>query len=303
MLNMDTTLFRDGFRYLCKQSPLIFGALTAIGAVIMWGSMRWLKVNEHTIYFDNLPEHLEGFRILQIADLHNRSAHRKTLDIWPVVRRLNFDIAAITGDVILDKLADLQPHREDFKKLAKRVPTFFIEGNHEKGDLFSQIKCFFEEIGVTVLDNQVHVLAIGSGQLDIIGTRDYITLLRTRQRGFHQLFSPQRETTNFQLVLTHQPQTIHWFSDSGADLVLTGHTHGGQIRLPFLPTLYAPLQGFFPKYGDGFYQVNGTTLYVSRGIGATNFPFRLFNRPELSVFELARFCTLANCDENLNRTL
>lgn len=275
-------------KFWCEKGPIVFGFLFGIGSILMWRSMRSLKPYEYIVYFDNLPDHLEGFRILQISDLHNRSENKKTLDIWKTVNKLDFDMAAITGDVVLSKLSEIYPHSENFKELAEQVPTFFIEGNHEMGKLFPHFKNFFNNIGVKVLDNQVHVLNVGEGFLDIIGTRDYVTLVRTNKAGFYELFKPKRKSNNFQLVLTHQPQTIHWIKDTEVDFVLTGHTHGGQLRLPFFPTIYAPRQGFFPEFGDGFYDVNDITMYVSRGIGATTFPFRIFNRPEITVFELRK---------------
>lgn len=274
--------------FLCTKGPESLGVLVAIGSILMYRSMRLVKVYEHVVFFDDLPDHLEGFRILQISDLHNRSKYKKTIDIWKHVNKLDFDMVAITGDVILDEISEIFPHAQEISQLAKNYPTFFIEGNHEMDYSFDEFKRFFSSLGVKVLDNQAYVLKVTGGELDVLGTRDYITLLHNGKSGFYDIFRPNRKSDNFQLVLTHQPQTIHWFDHTGVDFVLSGHTHGGQIRLPFLPTIYAPLQGFFPKFGNGFYNVNGIVLYVSRGIGATTFPFRLFNRPEITVFELQK---------------
>jgi len=253
--------------------------------------VRWLKVYNHAVYFDDLPEHLEGLRILQISDLHANNPVEVHFDIWAHVEREDFDIAVITGDIILGltwnhdgPLLELEPHREHLAALAHRVPTFFVEGNHEAHH-YRQIRQFMEEVGIVFLHNDVELLEINGGVIEIIGTADYSTL--TRRIGFDDfdvLFATPSD--NFQLVLMHQPQLFDRTKASGINMALAGHTHGGQLRLPFLPTIYAPQQGFLPRYGAGFYYHNDAVLYVSRGIGTTYFPIRFWNRPEIAVFEL-----------------
>ena len=259
---------------------------------IFYGSVRWLKIYDHVLYFDNLPSHLEGLRILHISDLHSNNPNRMNIDIWRHIDNLEFDIAVITGDIVLDPryttynfFEMLEAHRHGFAALAARVPTFFVEGNHE-ADYFHQTSQFMDEVGITFLFNDHIFLPVGGGHLEIIGTPDYITLSRNRHLDaeFDRLF--ENIGGGFQLVLTHQPQIFDRIKDSGINLVLAGHTHGGQIRLPFFPTLYAPNQGFFPRYGAGFYTHNDAVMYVSRGIGTTYFPFRFWNRPEIAVIEL-----------------
>ena len=263
--------------------------LTAVFA-IYWGSMRWLKVYNHTVYFDDLPEHLEGLRILQISDLHASCKEEVNFDIWSHIENLDFDIAVITGDIILGlpwnhtgPILELEPHRRHLAALAARVPTFFVEGNHEANH-YRQISQFMDEVGIRYLHNEIEMLEINGGIIEIIGTADYSILRRTGFYDFDALFAAPND--NFQLVLMHQPQLFDRFKDSGINLALAGHTHGGQLRLPFVPTIYAPNQGFWPRYGAGFYSYNDAILYVSRGITTTYFPVRFWNRPEIAVFEL-----------------
>ena len=270
---------------------MIFAAVFGLAIVaITWGSLRWVKVYEHVVYFDNLPPHLEGFRILQISDLHAHDPERINVDIWRHIDRLDFDMAAITGDVILGRqqfyqgpITELDAHREQFAALAQRRPTFFVEGNHE-GHNFPQVYALMNDLGITFLRNQTYNLEHGGGIIEILGTADPSILRWEGFAAFDALF--ETPSDNFQLVLTHQPQMFDRFKDSGVNLTLAGHTHGGQIRLPFVPTIYAPGQGFFPRYGAGFYYHEDAVLYVSRGIGTTYFPLRFWNRPELAVFEL-----------------
>ena len=258
---------------------------SAIIIAILIGSLRWIKVYNHVVYFDNLPAHLEGFKILHISDLHSNSRYRMNLNIWRHIDNLDFDIAVITGDIILGHPLELESHREQLAALAARVPTFFVEGNHESQH-FVQISRFMDDVGIVFLHNEIYRLNVEEGVLDIIGTADYSTL--TRQNLFDNLDGLfAGEHYNFRLVLTHQPQLFNRLKDMGLDMMLAGHTHGGQLRMPFLPTIYAPGQGFWPEFGNGFYYHDDAVLYISRGLGTTYFPFRFWNRPEIAVLELS----------------
>ena len=267
--------------------------LITINTVIVWLSLRWIKVNHHKVYFKDLPRHLVDFKILQITDLHNRSSLRKTLDIWPNVRDIQkntgIDIAVITGDIILNRANQITPHKEDLQLLASQVPTFYIEGNHDSPH-YSKISNFMKKCGITCLYNTKATIEHNGGLVDIIGTKDFISLRNTGFAGLNELFSPtasdEHPGRNFTIALTHQPQVWDKFKKTQPNLTLSGHTHGGQIRLPLLPTLYAPRQGVLPKYGQGFYNYGHAKLYVSVGIGATTFPIRFWNRPNIEVFEL-----------------
>ena len=274
-----------------KKILIGLALLLTIVFSIYWGSMRWLKVYNHTVHFSDLPAHLEGLRILQISDLHASSQEEVHFDIWSRIENLDFDIAVITGDIILGlvwnhsgPILELEPHREHLAALAARVPTYFVEGNHESHH-YAQMSQFMEEVGIHFLRNETAFLEINGGVIEIIGTADNSTLQRDGFDDFYALFDTP--SNNFQLVLTHQPQLFDHFKDSGINLTLAGHTHGGQLRLPFLPTIYAPNQGFWPRYGAGFYYYNDAVLYVSRGVTTTYFPIRFWNRPEIAIFELS----------------
>ena len=273
-----------------KKFVILLVAFFIILTAIIIGSIYWVKVYNHVLYFNNLPPHLEGLRILQISDLHSNHHERMNINIWRHIDNLEFDIVAITGDIILghrryygNPVIELNPHREQLAALAARVPVFFVEGNHESHK-FPQISALMEELGIIFLHNDIYLLEVNGGVIEIIGTADNSTLIRYGFEDFYALFDTP--SGNFKLVLTHQPQLFDHFKNSGINLTLAGHTHGGQLRLPFVPTIYAPNQGFWPRYGNGFYNHNDAVLYVSRGIGTTYFPFRFWNRPEIAIFEL-----------------
>lgn len=270
---------------------IVLAVAILVHAVILLASNRWLVVYDHVVEFDNLPQHLHGLRVLQISDLHANNPYHINLNIWRYIDDLQFDVAVITGDIIMDgrwgnpnRVGDLAPHLPYLAELASRVPTFFVEGNHEVRQM-AELRPVFEDLGIIVLQNEVYWLEVNGGLLEIVGTRDFSAMMNNPPL-FGEMFSMFISPVDFRLVLTHQPQTFDIFKYTGQMLVLSGHTHGGQIRLPLLPTLFAGGQGFLPAYGNGFYYHETAILYVSRGIGTTYFPVRFWNRPEIAIFEL-----------------
>ncbi|MCL2564329.1 MAG: metallophosphoesterase [Defluviitaleaceae bacterium] len=247
-------------------------------------SLKLPRLIKADLPIDNLPEHIRGLKILHVSDIHNKSKYYVNVNIWKTVFKEDFDIAVITGDMTKDFFDQVLPLREPLSELASRVPTFFVDGNHEKAH-FREMKKFMESLGVVVLDDRKITLGINGGSLEILGIRDYYYQKRQGFKPFKHLMEDEVKC-GFRILLSHQPQIIEGLSYFKDILVLSGHTHGGQIRLPFVDTIIAPGQGFFPKFGDGFYKVKNCYLYISRGIGASRIPVRLFNRPEVAVLTL-----------------
>lgn len=279
-------LFNNVKNIFRKFKPLLY-PLMAIFVVCMASfvcSMRLLKIKRIKIHVKNAPPELNKLKILHISDIHNASEKNITLNIWKSIEKEDFDMAFITGDMTVSNYKQLIPLKESLKALSERVPVYFVDGNHE---IFSyeETKNFLEEINIRVLENEKVQLDINGGELEIIGLRDYTTLKAQNFEPFHKVFEKEVKE-GFRIVLEHQPQIIDMLSDYENLLVLSGHTHGGQIRLPFMKTIYAPNQGFFPKWGDGLYESGKNMLYISRGIGTTIFPVRFFNRPEIAVIEI-----------------
>ena len=246
--------------------------------------------------FLGLPSHLRGMKILHIADLHGRYPHKMHRDIWPVLLNQDFDMAVITGDVILDEISQLYPHLDGLRALSRKAPVFYVDGNHEDF-CCDEMADLLGKAGIISLYNRRGNFAVGaagssiSSVVSVAGFRDYAYLARRKFKGVTALLDDMADKGSFHLILSHQPQIFDWFQKGAVPfsaLILSGHTHGGQVRLPFFPTLFAPGQGILPKYGDGWYQrTDGKVkLFVSRGVGATHFPFRLFNPPEVAVIEL-----------------
>jgi len=242
--------------------------------------MRWLKIKTVPVDTGKLREPI---KILHLSDIHSTKENKVHFNFWRRIENLDFDMAVITGDFVQDYAAQLTPHLPHVENLAKRVPVYFVSGNHDRKEP-NKLSQMLEDSGVTVLRNRRVTANIGGNEIEIIGTKDYEELEKEKMHGLHGLFAGV--THNFTLVLSHQPQIIKHLGKYKPDLVLCGHTHGGQVRLPFLPALYAPGQGLFPKYDHGLYTVGESRMYISKGIGATHFHVRFFNRPEIALLEV-----------------
>ena len=267
-----------------KKTAVALGGIGLFSAANVALSMNWLKISKKNVEIKNLPPHLEGLRILHISDIHNNSHKYLSLDIWKKVFKNDFDIAFITGDLTQAYFDHALPLRKGLCELARRVPVFFVDGNHERFH-FKQMKEFLESCGIIVLDDKKIVLEVDVGNLEILGTRDYYYQKYNHFKPFMKLMGDEVRC-GFRILLSHQPQIIDRLSYFQDILVLSGHTHGGQVRLPFLPIAYAPGQGFFPKYSCGLYKEKHNYLHVSPGIGASRIPIRFFNRPEIAILTL-----------------
>jgi len=285
-----------------KTSFIIITLFAAAMIAIITVSLRWLKVDEHTVYFDDLPNHLEGLRILHISDLHSDSQSRMNIDIWKHIDNLNFDIAVITGDIISDAIhlrsdptSALNPHKEGLKALAQKVPTFFVEGNHESR-YYYLFEPIMRELGITPLKNEKYSLEINANNsasghnetLQVIGTADYSLMRRTNNFStLDNLFN--EETPPFRLVLTHQPQIFDRFKGNGPMFVLSGHTHGGQITFfgawaPYL-TFSKDITDYGQRFRSGWAASrDGAPVYVSNGTG--QYMLRVFARPQVILITM-----------------
>ena len=148
-----------------------------------------------------------------------------------------------------------------------------------------------EAAGVTVLEDAIAEISLEGKTITVIGVNDpsyqtdYLfgdseTVMNTKLEELHS------EKDGFTILLSHRPELFDTYADQGMDLVLSGHAHGGQFRLPFIGGLVAPNQGFFPEYDAGIYMEGNTNMLVSRGIGNSILPFRINNRPEVILIEL-----------------
>ena len=293
---------------------LLLLCLLALGANALLNAGVW--VTRYEIESPRLPEGFDGFRIVQIADLHSVRTPEQAQLLLTRVREEGPDLIALTGDQIdshyyADHSTPAEGEEEDFlpdrdtleliRALTDMAPVYAVYGNHEMMLLddpeHNPFKTALEEMGVTILYQQTVELTRNGDSILLAGIQDPATLYKnedydglpdTRSRMQAMLDNTLGETDpeQFVLLLSHRPEYFALYQDYPIDLALTGHAHGGQIRLPGVGGLYAPGQGWFPKYTSGVFQQGRLSMVVSRGLGNSILPLRVFDPPELVTVTL-----------------
>ena len=239
-----------------------------------------------------LPESFNGFRIAHISDLHNKRFGEDQKDLVRAVQQAEPDLIVITGDLIDKRRTDIATAMEFIHQAVKIAPVCYVPGNHEAqsgryGDLLPQLSL----AGVTVLNDASFHIEQEGDSICILGIRDP-SFWSQDSAVSEPLFRKTLDRLShdsrgmYTILLSHRPELLDLYAFQKIDLVFSGHAHGGQIRLPLIGALFAPDQGLFPRYTSGLYTEQSTSLIVSRGLGNSLFPLRLFNRPELVLVTL-----------------
>lgn len=264
-------------------------------AVGGWGWFQWqcwgLQVTQAEAALSRLPEGFDGYRIVHLSDLHGHEYGEGNADLLARVAEQKPDLIVITGDVV-DQESQLEMIPALAKGLAAVAPAYYVTGNHEWSlgtGTVKELKGLFSQCGVTPLSNQYEILERNGSQMVLAGVDDpngYADQM-TPEALFAQI--GQQTPGLFTLLLAHRNDRFGEYADAGYDFVMSGHGHGGIVRLPFLGGLVGTNRHFFPKWTSGIYTVGDSTLFVSRGLGNNTVPFkgfRIFNRPELAVVTL-----------------
>lgn len=268
-------------------------AIIAISLWIAWGNTA-LMITEVPIVSKKIPENFSRYRIAQISDLHNAQFGKDNANLLEKLRSCNPDIIVLTGDLVDSYQTDIDVSIAFAQKAAEIAPVYYVTGNHESR--ISQYNTLLEGLsdsGVTILQNASVTLEKAGEQITLLGVQDpsFQTdyLFGDAQSVMDSVLSQMMaDTQGYTILLSHRPELFDIYAENGVDLVLTGHAHGGQFRLPFVGGLIAPGEGFFPKYDAGVFTSNHTSMVVSRGIGNSILPLRINNRPEIVVVELSR---------------
>ncbi len=257
----------------------------------LWGNTA-LEVNEYEVVSDQIPQGFEGFRIAQVSDLHNAEFGEGNEKLIQLLSQTDPDVIVITGDLIDSRHTDIEIALDFARQAIKLAPVYYVSGNHEaRVREYEDLKMGLAEAGVVILENQ---------NVQITREGESITLMGIDDPSFQEdyLFGDsesvarqaiddlQNESEGYTILLSHRPELFDLYVDTGMDLVFSGHAHGGQFRLPFVGGLVAPNQGFFPKFDEGRFTEENTTMIVSRGVGNSIIPIRFNNRPEIVLVTL-----------------
>lgn len=242
-----------------------------------------LTVSSYVYSTDEIGSDLSGYRIVQISDLHNKRFGKNQRRLLSEIEKCNPDMIVITGDLIDSNRTDIEIAMEFVDGAVKIAPVYYVTGNHEKWlseNEKQKLMERLEEVGAVVLDNEKVEITVGHDKMILLGLDDAHLMDDTLKR-----LAVGTENT-FTVLLAHEPQNLSYYSEENIDLVLAGHAHGGQFRIPFLGGVVAPDQGFFPTYTAGLYHDKSTSMIVSRGLGNSVIPIRIFNRPDIVCVEI-----------------
>lgn len=261
-------------------------------AIGLWAFCKWqnngIVMTEMTYKNEILPKAFEGYRILQISDLHNKTFGNRQEKLLAKIKQANPDMIVVTGDLIDAYHTDMDVAMTLIEQAIHIAPIYYVSGNHEVWSrLYDEVKEALEARGVVVLENRKVEISKEGAHIDLIGLSDLAVRQSTWIETRGLLEELINESKNFKIVLSHRPEMFDVYSSSQVDLVFTGHAHGGQVRLPFIGGLVAPDQGLFPQLTEGMHISEQTSMVISRGLGNSIMPLRVFNRPELIVVTLS----------------
>ncbi len=260
-------------------------------AGVCWLDNFTVRTTQTSLRCADLPEAFDGFRIALIADLHGRSFGQAHADLLDAVRRSAPDVIALAGD-LADEYTSLPSLRPLLAGLTAIAPVYYVTGNHEwvmtrqtRQTLFALLDGF----GVVRLSNDFRVLErdgqhlVLAGVDDPNGPADQKTPVALVQE------LRQAEGEVFTVMLCHRNDQLALWARLGIPVVLSGHAHGGIVRIPGLGGVFGTHFEFFPGDEAGLYRQDGTQLYVSRGLGPSHrLPLRICNPPELAILTLHR---------------
>lgn len=258
-------------------------AAIAVTAWLVWGNVS-LETEYYTVTDMKLPEAFSGYRIAHVSDLHNATIGKGNRRLLSAIRDAEPDSIVITGDLIDSRRTDMDVAFDFVREAAQIAPVLYVSGNHEARLDYPAIRQGLREAGANILDDDKMILGDGENSLAFLGLADQS--FSSAEEMSEKLDSLLQETAGYRILLCHRPELFDIFQKKDIDLMLSGHAHGGQVRIPFVGGLYTPDQGLFPKYDAGLYEAEGSRLLISRGLGDTILPLRIGNRHTLLVIEL-----------------
>ncbi|AOT71552.1 metallophosphoesterase [Geosporobacter ferrireducens] len=270
-----------------KKKIKILVLLIAALAGFLYLQNNWIGVSKWELTFDKLPENFDGFKVIHLSDLHSKFFGKNQQQLVTIIKKSEPDIIVITGDLVDRKHYDEQAALSLVHQAVKIAPVYFVMGNHEWwSGRFVNLEKQLVEAGVHVLRNNWQTIERDGQKIFVCGIDDPAAAgSQYDENGFIEEKLQETLTKiskdSFRLLLSHRPEKMPLYTQYEVDLVLSGHAHGGQFRIPFVGGIVAPDQGFFPQYTSGVYRDRDTTMVVSRGLGNSIIPQRIFNRPEV----------------------
>lgn len=268
---------------------LVLLVLAALVAACILLSKYGLEVTRLKLGFEELPAGFDGFRIVQLSDLHGSRFGENNARLLEAVAAEGPDIIALTGDFLDEGKTERElPELEALvRELSAIAPVYFVSGNHDwaSGEAYTLFETL-EAAGAVCLRNEHLRLERGGDSIVLAGVDDPNGPAEMAEPDEFVASLRQEAPDSFVLLLAHRAYWAERYPELDVDLILCGHTHGGIVRLPFVGGLAASNMGLFPEYDAGLFELPSYTLFISRGLGNSVPLPRFLNTPEVVSIEL-----------------
>lgn len=271
----------------CLTALIILALIAAAAAFLIKDSREDLEISRYEVKSQKLPESFDGFKIVQLSDLHGAEFGEDGMELVEKVKELEPDMIALTGDFVTDE-GDLAAVKKLAGRLTELCPVYFVSGNHEFGSgLAVKVRNILERAGVKYLSNEYLTISRGEDEILLGGVEDPLA--------YADMLSPDELAQKmndaapdaFKILLGHRNYWMTEYPELPVDLIFCGHAHGGLIRIPGVGGLIGTDRRLFPDFDAGEYNNGRYTLIVSRGLGNSVPIPRVFNRPEIVCVELS----------------
>ncbi|MEG1310957.1 MAG: metallophosphoesterase [Romboutsia sp.] len=281
-------------------SEILIGGAVITGVYSLYKyEVDSIEKTEYIIENSKIPKEFDDFNIVQISDLHNKSFGKNNAKLLNYIDELRPDIIVITGDLVDSENRKFKVALDLIDNLIKKYKVYHIIGNHEQKSLIKKYRelyiTYFKELyskKIINLEDRYIKIEKGNSSINIYGLiipLDYYPYFFSNYKNknlkldkkFIENVLGQVNKNDYNILLAHTPFFIDKYSKWGADLVLSGHVHGGIIRLPFVGGVLSPNREFFPEYDFGKYVVKDTTMLLSKGLGGSKVLVRINCRPEI----------------------
>lgn len=271
----------------CLTALIILALIAAAAAFLIKDSRDDLEISRYAVKSQKLPESFDGFKIVQLSDLHGAEFGEDGMGLVEKVKELEPDMIALTGDFVTDE-GDLAAVEKLAARLTELCPVYFVSGNHEFGSgLAVKVRNILERAGVKYLSNEYLTISRGEDEILLGGVEDPLA--------YADMLSPDELAQKmndaapdaFKILLGHRNYWMTEYPELPVDLIFCGHAHGGLIRIPGVGGLIGTDRRLFPDFDAGEYNNGRYTLIVSRGLGNSVSIPRIFNRPEIVCVELS----------------
>lgn len=280
-------------------SILILILLMIICCISIYENKRFV-VTKYFVSDTLIPDGFNGYHIVHLTDLHNASYGKNNSKLIQSIERLEPDLILVTGDILIGKPGkDVVFAANTLNRIAKIAPLYFSMGNHELrlsfykdvyGTMWNEFLTHLTN-DVHLLFNDVAVIKQNHDELKLYGLNLtpllYKRLIKTKMKSnYMESIFGKCDETKYHILMAHNPDYFEEYAKWGANLVFSGHIHGGMIHLPFIGGVLSPMVRFFPKYDKGKFKYNNKMMILSGGLGNHTFKFRVNNLPEIISVKL-----------------